>query len=66
MDIILPNAAANPFKIPAKRFGYLLVKVKDRYKDDTLNISGSGEKVRLLINEHLISLGINPKSNRSN
>jgi type I restriction enzyme R subunit len=53
--------AANPFKIPAKRFGYLLVKVKDRYKDDTLNISDSGEKVRALINEHLISLGINPK-----
>ena len=61
MDIILPNSAANPFKIPAKRFGYLLVKVKDRYKDDTLNISGSGEKVRRLIHEHLISLGINPK-----
>ena len=61
MDIILPNAAANPFKIPVKRFGYLLAKIKDRYKDDTLNISGSGEKVRTLINEHLISLGINPK-----
>ena len=61
MDIVLPNAAANPYKIPAKRFGYLLAKVKDRYKDDTLSISGAGEKVRALINEHLISLGINPK-----
>lgn len=61
MDIILPNAAANPYKIPVKRFGYLLAKVKDRYKDDTLSISGAGEKVRTLINEHLISLGINPK-----
>ena len=61
MDIILPNAAANPYKIPAKRFGYLLAKVKDRYKDDSLSISGAGEKVRMLINEHLISLGINPK-----
>lgn len=61
MDIILPNIAANPFKIPAKRLGYLLAKVKDRYKDDTLSISGAGEKVRALINEHLISLGINPK-----
>ena len=39
----------------------MLAKVKDRYKDDTLNISGAGEKVRKLINEHLISLGINPK-----
>ena len=61
MDIILPDPAANSYKIPAKRFGYLLAKVKDRYKDDSLNISGAGEKVRKLISEHLISLGINPK-----
>lgn len=61
LDIILPNAAANPFKIPVKRFGYILVRVKERYKDETLNISGAGEKVRKLIDEHLISLGINPK-----
>ena len=61
MDIILPNPEANAYKIPVKRFGYLLAKVKDRYKDDTLTISGAGEKVRMLINEHLISLGINPK-----
>lgn len=61
MDIILPHAEANPFKIPAKRFGFLLVQVKQRYKDDTLNISGAGEKVRRLINEHLVSLGIDPK-----
>ena len=43
MDIILPNAAAHPYKVPVKRFGYLLAKVKDRYKDDTLTISGAGE-----------------------
>lgn len=61
MDIILRNAAATPYRIPVKRFGYLLAKVKDRYKDDTLNISGAGEKVRALINEHLVSLGIDPK-----
>jgi type I restriction enzyme R subunit len=61
MDIILPNAAANPYKIPVKRFGYILVRVRDRYKDDTLTISGAGEKVKKLIDEHLVSLGINPK-----
>lgn len=61
MDIVLPNIAASPFKIPAKRFGYLLAKVKDRYKDDSLSISGAGEKIRQLINEHLISEGIDPK-----
>lgn len=61
MDIILPNAAAFPYRIPAKRFGFLLVKIKERYKDDSLSISGAGEKVRKLIDEHLVSLGINPK-----
>ena len=61
MDIILPNAEAFPYRIPAKRFGFLLVKIKERYKDDSLSISGAGEKVRKLIDEHLVSLGINPK-----
>jgi type I restriction enzyme R subunit len=61
MDVILPNEAATPYKIPAKRFGYLLIKIKERYKDDTLDISGAGNKIKRLINEHLISLGINPK-----
>jgi type I restriction enzyme R subunit len=61
MDIILPNAEAFPYRIPAKRFGFLLVKIKERYKDDSLSISGAGEKVRHLIDEHLVSLGINPK-----
>ncbi len=61
LDIILPNTSAHPYKIPAKRFGYLLAKIKERYKDDSLSFSGSGEKVKKLIDEHLISLGINPK-----
>jgi len=61
MDIVLPNAEANKYRVPVKRFGYILVKVKERYKDDSLSISGAGEKVRKLIDEHLVSLGINPK-----
>ena len=61
MDIILPHSAANPFKIPAKRFGFILAQVRERYKDTSINISGAGEKVRKLINEHLISHGIDPK-----
>jgi type I restriction enzyme R subunit len=61
MDIILPNVEAFPYRIPAKRFGFLWVKIKERYKDDSLSISGAGEKVRKLIDEHLVSLGINPK-----
>jgi len=61
MDIILPNKLAEPFKIPMYQFTHIQAKGKERYKDDSINIGGAGEKVRKLVNEHLISLGINPK-----
>lgn len=61
LDIILPHSADQPYKIPVRRFGFLMAMVRERYKDETLNISGAGEKVRKLIDEHLVSLGINPK-----
>jgi type I restriction enzyme R subunit len=61
MDIILPNKLAEPFKVPMYQFTHIQAKAKERYKDDSINIGGAGEKVRKLVNEHLISLGINPK-----
>ena len=61
LDIILPGTPAQPYRVPARRFGYILQVAKERYKDDSLNLGAAGEKVKALINEHLISLGINPK-----
>ncbi len=61
LDIILPNAAAQPYRVPAKRFGFILQVTRERYKDTSLDLGDAGEKVKELINEHLISLGINPK-----
>ena len=61
LDIILPNRAAHAYRVPARRFGYILRVTKERYKDDSLDLGDAGQKVRDLINEHLISLGINPK-----
>jgi len=61
LNLILPNQAGHPYRGPARRFGYLLRMVKERYKDDSLDIADAGEKVKALINEHLIDLGINPK-----
>ncbi|MBN1907773.1 MAG: type I restriction endonuclease subunit R [Deltaproteobacteria bacterium] len=60
MDIILPHQAAQPYRISAKRFGYILRVAKERYKDTSLDLGDAGEKVKELINAHLISLGINP------
>lgn len=61
LNLILPNPAGHPYRGAARRFGYLLRMVKERYKDDSLDISDAGEKVKALINEHLIDLGIDPK-----
>jgi len=61
MDIVLPHASAHPYRVPARRFGYILAVTKERYKDTSLNLGDAGEKVKALINAHLISLGINPK-----
>lgn len=61
LNLILPNPAGHPYRGAARRFGYLLRMVKERYKDDSLDITDAGEKVRALINEHLIDLGINPQ-----
>ena len=61
MDIILPHQAAHSYRVPAKRFGYILRVTKERYKDTSLDLGDAGQKVKELINSHLISLGINPK-----
>ena len=61
LNLILPNPAGHSYRGAARRFGYLLRMVKECYKDDSLDIADAGAKVKALINEHLIDLGINPK-----
>lgn len=61
LDIVLPNELATPYRVPARRFGYILSITKERYKDESLDLGDAGEKVKKLINEHLVGLGINPK-----
>src|SRR5207249_3582171 len=61
LNLILPHAAGHSYRGPARRFGYLMRMVKERYKDCSLDIVDAGAKVKALINEHLIDLGIDPK-----
>lgn len=61
LDLLFNVPAANDFWIPAKRLGYLLWRIKDRYKDETMDLKFASEKVRKLIDKHLESLGINTK-----
>ena len=44
--------------IPTKRFGYLLMRIRNHYRDPSMDIKWAGEKVRKLIDKHLVSFGI--------
>lgn len=61
LNLILPNPSGHEYRGAARRFGYLMRMVKERYKDDSLDIADAGAKVKALISEHLIDLGINPQ-----
>jgi type I restriction enzyme R subunit len=61
LDLILPGAAAHRYRGPARRLGYLMRMTKERFKDDSINFAGVGEKVAALINKHLVELGVDPK-----
>ena len=61
LNLILPHSAGHPYRGPARRFGYLLRMAKERYKDTSVDIADAGAKVATLINDHLVSMGIDPK-----
>lgn len=61
LDLILPGSAAQRYRGPARRLGYLMRMTKERYKDDSIDFAGAGQKVAALINKHLIELGVDPK-----
>ncbi|MCX4190811.1 type I restriction endonuclease subunit R [Methylophaga sp. OBS3] len=61
IDIILPDASAKPFIPDLKLWGKIQNAARNKYRDDSLNISDAGEKVKRLVDEHIISTGIDPK-----
>lgn len=61
LDLLFNVTEANKYWLPAKRFGYLYLRIRNRYKDETMDLKYAGEKVRRLIDKHLQSLGIDSK-----
>lgn len=61
LDLLFNSQAGAEYWIQAKRLGYLLWRIKDRYKDQTMDLKWASEKVRKLIDRHLFSLGIDTK-----
>ncbi len=61
LDIILPDKAAKPFVADMKLLGKVHHAACNRYRDPGLDISDAGEKVRQLVDEHILSTGVDPK-----
>jgi type I restriction enzyme, R subunit len=61
MNSVLPDARALQFEAAAKRFAWLKAQARERYKDASLDLGNAGEKIRRLVNEHLVSLGVDLK-----
>lgn len=58
IDFILPHPVKRYFLDDAKVLGMIKNEAQRRYRDQELLIEGIGEKIKKLINEHLVSEGI--------
>ena len=61
LDTVLPRPEGLPYAGDAKRLAYIYARARNRYKDTPVLGKDVGAKVRKLIDEHVISLGIDPK-----
>jgi type I restriction enzyme R subunit len=63
LDLVLPRPEGLPFVRDAATFGEIYIRTRNLYRTDDLpQLSKSiGRKVQRLIDEHVISLGVDPK-----
>ncbi len=61
LDTVLPRPEGLPFSKDAKRLAYIYARARNRYKDTPILGKDVGAKVRKLIDDHVISLGVDPK-----
>src|SRR5450759_4450904 len=62
LDIVMPRPESLPFNRDAKFFGIVQVRARRRYREgDAFDASRYGEKVRALIDDHVLALGVDQK-----
>ena len=61
LDMVLPRPEGLPFSKDAKTLSYTYARARNRYKDTPVLGKDVGAKVRKLIDDHVISLGVDPK-----
>jgi type I restriction enzyme R subunit len=61
LNTVMPEPRAVQYELPAKRLAWLKAQARERFKDAALDLGSAGEKVKRLVNEHLVGLGIDLK-----
>ena len=61
LDLLFNSKVAHQYYIPARRFGYLLMRIKNRFKDSSMDLKWAKPKVRKMIDAYLQTLGIDSK-----
>jgi type I restriction enzyme R subunit len=62
LDLVLPRPEGLPYVKDAKRLSFVYTRARNRYREGMPTLGKSiGAKVRKLIDDHIISLGVDPK-----
>ncbi|MBL8226398.1 MAG: type I restriction endonuclease subunit R [Chromatiales bacterium] len=61
LDVVLPRPEGLPFSADAKRLAFIYARARNRYRDTPVLGKDVGAKVRKLIDDHVVSMGVDPK-----
>jgi type I restriction enzyme R subunit len=61
LDVVLPRPEGLPFAPDAKKLAFIYARARNRYRDTPVLGKDVGAKVRKLIDDHVVSMGVNPK-----
>lgn len=61
IDAVLPDPEALKYVKDLKILSFIREAARNRYRDDTLSIKDASKKVREIVEEYLITKGVNPK-----
>lgn len=61
LDVLIYLNIEEKYVNAMKAFGHIQARIKHRYKDDSVNLLGVGDKIKELINKHVESKGISNK-----
>lgn len=61
LDVLIHLNIEEKYINAMKAFGHIQARVKNRYKDDSINLLGVGDKIKDLINKYVESKGISNK-----